>query len=92
MTLRLTSSSLAGTSRNEVAVGTLSEASMLVTMRAPTPLIGSPAGVGGRGVAAGGVRGPSAAQEPGPPALSAEPPARASAAAGGAGVARPGAW
>ena len=42
MTLRLISRSLAGTSRNDVAVGTSRLASMLDTMRAPTPRMGSP--------------------------------------------------
>ena len=37
MMVRLTSSSLAGTSRTEVAVGTASEASMFSTTRAPAP-------------------------------------------------------
>ncbi len=42
MTRRLTSRSLAGTSRNDVAVGTSRLASMLATIRAPTPRIASP--------------------------------------------------
>ena len=41
MTLRLTSSSFAGTCRKLVAVGTSSDASMLATIRAPAPRIGS---------------------------------------------------
>src|SRR3954469_16595442 len=52
---RLTSMSLAGTSRKLVAVGTPSDASMLVTMRAAAPRSGSPsggaAGAGGVGAA-----------------------------------------
>ena len=56
MTLRLTSSSLAGTSRKLVAVGTARLASMLATMRAAAPRIGlaGRAGLGrlGRGRAA----------------------------------------
>ncbi len=44
MTLRLTSSSLAGTSRKLVAVGTPRLASMLVTIRAAAPRRGSPGG------------------------------------------------
>ena len=47
MTLRLTSSSFAGTSRKLVAVGTARLASMLATIAAPAPRIGSP-GVGDR--------------------------------------------
>ena len=43
MTRRLTSSSLAGTSRKLVAVGTPRLASMFSTMRAATPRSGSPA-------------------------------------------------
>src|SRR5829696_8109131 len=42
MTRRLTSSSLAGTLRKLVAVGTSRLASMLVTMRAAAPRSGSP--------------------------------------------------
>ena len=42
MTRRFTSNSLAGTSRNDVAVGTARLASMLVTIRAAAPLSGSP--------------------------------------------------
>ena len=67
---RLTSRSLAGTSRNEVAVGTSRLASMLVTIRAPAPRMTSPGGwvvaaggwvvaAGGSVVAAGGPGGPS---------------------------------
>src|SRR5262245_48843071 len=44
MTRRLTSSSLAGTSRKLVAVGTPRLASMFWTMRAAAPLRGSPSG------------------------------------------------
>src|SRR3954451_10101309 len=43
MILRLTSRSLAGTSRNEVAVGTPRLASMLTTIRADAPRRGAPA-------------------------------------------------
>src|SRR4051794_34475308 len=53
---RLTSSSLAGTGRTEVAVGTASDAAMFLTMAAPAPRIGSPAGgsvAAGAGAAAG---------------------------------------
>src|SRR5690349_8668834 len=57
MTRRLTSSSLAGTLRNDVAVGTVRLRSMLATMAAPAPRIGSPstagAGVDGAGAGAG---------------------------------------
>ncbi len=48
MTLRLTSSSLAGTLRKLVAVGTSRLASMLRTIAAPAPRIGLPGVVGGR--------------------------------------------
>src|SRR3954454_6574469 len=41
MTIRLSASSLAGTARTLVAVGTLSEASMFCTIRAATPLSGT---------------------------------------------------
>ncbi len=49
MTMRLSTSSLAGTARTDVAVGTASEASMFVTTRAAGPrsrsgVIGSAAG------------------------------------------------
>src|SRR3954468_14129159 len=54
MTLRLTSSSLAGTLRKLVAVGTSRLASMFLTITAPTPLINSPSWPGaGAGAAAG---------------------------------------
>src|SRR5512133_635614 len=52
---RLTSSSLAGTVRTEVAVGTASEASMFSTMRAVAPRIGT-----GRSPSAGAVDGGAA--------------------------------
>ena len=74
MTLRLTSSSLAGTLRNVVAVGTVRLFSMLVAIAAAAPLIGLPAspspsvaGAAGFGDA-GGVAG--AAGQP-PPAAGA---------------------
>src|SRR5215217_7887710 len=41
MTMRLSASSLAGTARTLVAVGTLSEASMFWTIRAATPFNGT---------------------------------------------------
>src|SRR5215468_6848904 len=50
ITIRLSASSLAGTARTLVAVGTCSEASMFDTMRAATPRIGdvcAPAGAPG---------------------------------------------
>src|SRR6185369_7990641 len=54
MTMRLSASSLAGTARTLVAVGTCSEASMFDTMRAATPRIGDVwAPAGAPGVAAG---------------------------------------
>src|SRR5690349_11792664 len=53
--LRLTSSSLAGTGRTLVAVGTASDAAMFFTMLAPAPRIGSPlGGAVGAGVVAAG--------------------------------------
>ena len=58
MIARLTSSSLAGTSRKLVAVGTSRLASMLATMRAPTPRMGASAGAAA--AAGGGVRQPVA--------------------------------
>ncbi len=67
MILRLTSSSLAGTWRKLVAVGTPRLASMFCTMRAAAPRIGSPSGsVGasagaGAGAAAGAAAGAVAA-------------------------------
>jgi hypothetical protein len=58
MTRRLTSSSLAGTWRKLVAVGTSSEASMLVAVRAAAPRRGvgsaSPAGAGALALARAG--------------------------------------
>src|SRR5688572_18169904 len=45
--LRLTSNSLAGTGRTLVAVGTARLAAMFLTMAAPAPRIGSPAGACG---------------------------------------------
>src|SRR5262245_45640757 len=55
MTLRLTSSSFAGTLRNDVAVGTERLRSMFAAIAAPAPRIGSPAiGVGAAGAAATG--------------------------------------
>ena len=54
MTERLTSSSLAGTSRKLVAVGTDSDRSMFSTIRAPTPRIGSPKASGFSVTAPGG--------------------------------------
>ena len=65
MTMRLSTSSLAGTARTEVAVGTSSEDSMFVTTRAPAPRMGcerdSSSGpvcfgaCGSRGIGAGGL-------------------------------------
>src|SRR5829696_3232836 len=80
MTRRLTSSSLAGTSRKLVAVGTPRLASMFATMRAAAPRRGSPGwsvagaalGVASAAVAAGRADGPGAAVRPGG-AASAEP-------------------
>ena len=56
MTLRLTSSSLAGTLRKLVAVGTARLRSMLATIAAPAPRIGSPGS--STGVAAGSAGAP----------------------------------
>src|SRR3954452_23627876 len=53
MTLRLTSSRRAGTLRKLVAVGTPRLRSMLATMAAPAPRIGSPASAVPAGAAAG---------------------------------------
>ena len=54
MTTRLSTSSLAGTARTLVAVGTARLASMLVTVRAAAPFSGRPPGVvGADGCAAG---------------------------------------
>ena len=39
--MRLSMSNFAGTARTDVAVGTLNDASILCTTRAPTPRIGS---------------------------------------------------
>ena len=71
MTRRLTSSSLAGTSRKLVAVGTSRLASMLATMRAPAPADrarrpGSAAAAAAFGAAAGGRRGGRGRRRPGP--------------------------
>src|SRR5215207_1077312 len=62
MTLRLTSSSLAGTFRKLVAVGTARLRTMLAAIAAPAPRIGSPSGgsgatTGGAGAAAGAAAG-----------------------------------
>src|SRR5262245_41273763 len=54
MTLRLTSRSLAGMFRKLVAVGTARLRSMLATMSAPAPRIGSPTGPGSAAGASGG--------------------------------------
>src|SRR5690606_37175903 len=60
ITMRLSESSLAGTARTLVAVGTCSEASMLDTIRAAAPRSGcvwapaGAAGAAGLGVGAGG--------------------------------------
>src|SRR4051794_9462827 len=54
MTLRFTSSRRAGTLRKLVAVGTPRLRSMLATMAAPAPRIGSPASVTSTGAAAAG--------------------------------------
>ena len=59
MTWRLTSSSLAGTLRKLVAVGTVRLRSMLVAIAMPAPRIGSPgssAGTAGAAAGAGAVR------------------------------------
>ena len=78
MTMRLSTRSLAGTARTLVAVGTVSEASMLVTTRALAPRIGvvsgwltAPLGLGAAGLARlrrvgrGGGRASSALASPG---------------------------
>src|SRR5215203_1564863 len=61
MTLRLTSSSFAGTLRKLVAVGTPRLRSMLATMTAPTPRMGDPVSGDVAGLAAGEVAGVAAA-------------------------------
>ncbi len=83
MILRLTSSSLAGTSRKLVAVGTARLRSMLATMAAPAPRIGSPrspagaSGAGGAGAAAVGA---------GAVGAGADAPLAGAAVGGGAGM------
>ena len=63
MMVRLTSSSLAGTTRTLVAVGTPSDASMLVTMRpaAPRRTVGRSPVASGTGCGAGATGAPGAA-------------------------------
>src|SRR2546430_8288594 len=66
ITIRLSASSLAGTARTLVAVGTVSDSSMLATTRAATPrrmLVAAPAGTAraGAGFAAAGRPSPDAA-------------------------------
>ena len=56
-TLRLTSSSLAGTLRKLVAVGTSRLAAMFFTMTAPTPLISSPGSSAGSSAGAAAAAG-----------------------------------
>ena len=77
MTRRLTSSSLAGTSRKLVAVGTPRLASMFSTMRAATPRSGSPSSAFSAVFAAGAAAAFLAAGWP---------PCVAGGAAGAAGV------
>src|SRR5262245_48656324 len=97
MTLRLISSSFAGTSRNEVAVGTERLASMLATMRAPTPRMGSPGGASsaagaGADAGAGAVGAAGAGAGATAPLVGAAGGAGAGAGAGAAatGAGRPG--
>src|SRR5947208_5917673 len=54
VTRRFSSSSLAGTKRNDVAVGISSDASMFVAIRAATPTRGRAPPGGGATIAAGG--------------------------------------
>src|SRR6188472_675766 len=61
MIFRLTSSSLAGTSRKLVAVGTPRLRSMLATISAPAPRIGFPTGPASEAAAAGPAAGSGAA-------------------------------
>src|SRR3954447_4157502 len=79
--LRLTSRSLAGTGRTDVAVGTVSDAAMFRTIAAPAPRIGSP-GAGSSAVAAAAGVGVGAA-------AGATAGAGAGAVAAGAGAAAP---
>ena len=108
MTIRLSISSLAGTARTLVAVGTSREASMLVTTRAAGPFrtavvvaAAPPAGAGAAVVAASrgtwtGAGAAGAAAAPGPRAGAAGCAAGAGAGAGtvavAAGAAAAGAW
>src|SRR5437763_8127005 len=85
ITMRLSTSSFAGTARTLVAVGTVSDWSMLATMRAATPRSGTVFAPAGTGVA-------TLAVFPSPPAgalagVAAGAGAGAGAAFGGAGVA-----
>src|SRR5437763_15436205 len=99
MTLRLTSSSRAGTSRNEVAVGTSRLASMLVTIRAAAPRRGSTRSAGGsasasvvgRGAAAGAAGAAAADAAGAAGAGAAGPPGAGAAGVDGAAVAADGA-
>ena len=61
ITLRLTSSSLAGTTRKLVAVGTPRLASMFDTITAPAPRIGSPTSPAAPAAGAGAAAGAAAA-------------------------------
>ena len=68
MTIRLSTSSLAGTARTLVAVGTVRLASMLVTTRAAAPLSRTGSGAPGFGAAsrAGALAGGTSRERAGP--------------------------
>ena len=87
MTRRLTSRSLAGTSRKLVAVGTSRLAAMLATMRAPAPRMGSP--TTSAGAAVGAAAGAGAASAVAGAVAAAGAAAAASRAAGGLGLGVP---
>ena len=95
MTVRLSSSSLAGTARTDVAVGTLSDCSMLTTTRAAAPrsclVSGPPSLASAAGAAGGGEAGVAGREAAGGWAVGAEGAAGAAAgalaAAGAAGAA-----
>src|SRR4051794_38476978 len=85
MTMRLSASSLAGTARTLVAVGTVSETFMFLTTAAAAPRNGDwlPAATGGAGVLAAGLSADCAAEAFPAGAVAAAGSAGAGAAAGG---------
>src|SRR6056297_3720399 len=86
ITLRLTSSSLAGTLRKLVAVGTVRLRSMLAAIAAPTPRIGLPGSSSGFSFGVGSAAGAGFAAGDGA-AVAGAGPAFAAAGAGSAGLA-----